>query len=100
MFGLGAPEIIVIGVIVLILFGAKRLPDIGKGLGGAIREFKSVKKELNLEGDEEDSKQEGKEEKEPGIEGKIAETVAGRIPGVKKVINAKKTVDKVSKLIK
>jgi sec-independent protein translocase protein TatA len=47
MFGLGAGELLVIGVIVVLLFGAKRLPDIGKGVGGAIREFRKVKKDLS-----------------------------------------------------
>ena len=46
MFGLGTYELIIIGVIIFILFGAKRLPEIGKGLGGAIREFRNVKKEI------------------------------------------------------
>ncbi|MBN1277657.1 MAG: twin-arginine translocase TatA/TatE family subunit [Deltaproteobacteria bacterium] len=47
MFGLGATELIIIAVILFFLFGAKRLPEIGKGLGGAIREFRKVKGELN-----------------------------------------------------
>jgi sec-independent protein translocase protein TatA len=51
MFGLGAGELIVVGVIVFLLFGTKRLPDIGKGLGGAIREFRKVKKDLSLSQD-------------------------------------------------
>ena len=46
MFGLGPSELLIIAVIVLILFGAKRLPEIGKGLGGAIREFRNVRKDL------------------------------------------------------
>lgn len=37
---LGGPEILVIGVIALLMFGAKRLPEVGRGLGRAIREFK------------------------------------------------------------
>lgn len=40
MFGLGATELIIILVIVIILFGASRLPEIGKGIGEAIRNFK------------------------------------------------------------
>ena len=41
MFGIGTQEILVILVIVLVVFGAKRLPEIGGGLGRAIRNFKS-----------------------------------------------------------
>ncbi len=53
MFGFGAGELVVIGIILFFLFGAKRLPERGKGLGGAVREFKKVKKDLSLneEGD-------------------------------------------------
>ncbi|UCD34083.1 MAG: twin-arginine translocase TatA/TatE family subunit [Nitrospiraceae bacterium] len=40
MFGLGATELIIILVIVIILFGASRLPEIGRGIGEAIRNFK------------------------------------------------------------
>ena len=40
MFGIGMPELIVILVIVLIIFGAGKLPEIGTGLGRAIRGFK------------------------------------------------------------
>jgi sec-independent protein translocase protein TatA len=40
MFGLGVQELIVIFLIVMVLFGAKKLPEIGKGLGKGIREFK------------------------------------------------------------
>ena len=51
MFGLGPTEMLIILVIVLLIFGAKRLPEIGKGIGGAIREFKNVKKELSPDGE-------------------------------------------------
>ncbi|MBW2203787.1 MAG: twin-arginine translocase TatA/TatE family subunit [Deltaproteobacteria bacterium] len=43
MFGLGPTELIIIAIIVLLIFGAKRLPDIGKGLGGAIKYREGVR---------------------------------------------------------
>lgn len=45
MFGLGLQELIVILIIVLVLFGASRLPEIGKGIGQAIRNFKKATSE-------------------------------------------------------
>lgn len=40
MFGLGSQELIIILVIVVVLFGAKRLPQLGAGLGKGIKNFK------------------------------------------------------------
>ena len=40
MFGLGAPEIIVILIVALVIFGPKKLPELGKSLGQGIREFR------------------------------------------------------------
>jgi sec-independent protein translocase protein TatA len=45
MFGIGMPELIVILVIVLIIFGAGKLPEIGAGMGKAIRNFKGASQE-------------------------------------------------------
>lgn len=42
MFGIGMPELIVILVIVLVVFGAGRLPEIGSALGKSIKNFKSA----------------------------------------------------------
>ena len=41
MFGFGATELAIILVIVVILFGARRLPEIGAGVGKAIKNFKA-----------------------------------------------------------
>ena len=57
--GLGMPELIIILVIILVIFGAGKLPQIGEGMGKAIRNFKSgISKEENNEPDkiEEDKK--------------------------------------------
>jgi sec-independent protein translocase protein TatA len=40
MFGLGYQELLIILVIVLILFGANRLPELAKSLGSSVKEFK------------------------------------------------------------
>ncbi len=40
MFGLGAGEILVIGVVAFILFGPQKLPEVARGIGRAIRRFK------------------------------------------------------------
>jgi sec-independent protein translocase protein TatA len=41
VFGLGATELLIILAIVVVLFGARRLPEIGSGLGKAIKNFKT-----------------------------------------------------------
>lgn len=46
MFGLGIPELILIFVVALIVFGPKRLPEIGRTLGKAMSEFKKATDEL------------------------------------------------------
>jgi sec-independent protein translocase protein TatA len=46
MFGLGIPELIVIFVIALVVFGPKKLPDLGKSIGRAMSEFKKAQQEF------------------------------------------------------
>jgi len=49
MFGLGGPEIVLILVVVLLLFGAKKLPELARGLGSGIKEFKKATNDINSE---------------------------------------------------
>ena len=51
MFGLGFPEIILILVIVILIFGTSRIPELGRGLGEGIRNFKK-----SVKGDDDDKK--------------------------------------------
>lgn len=46
MFGLGSSEIILIAIVILVLFGAKKIPDMMQGLGRGIREFKKASKDI------------------------------------------------------
>ncbi len=103
MFGLGPTELIIIAVIIFFIFGAKRIPEIGKGLGGAVREFRNIKKVVRSQ-DTAENGQGGKEAKEEkgapkSIETKLGEKVLEQVPGVKKVMDVKKKAEKVKKMI-
>ncbi|MCH8980952.1 twin-arginine translocase TatA/TatE family subunit [candidate division KSB1 bacterium] len=49
MGSIGMPELIIIFLVVLLLFGSKRLPELAKGLGKGMREFKKATRELRDE---------------------------------------------------
>ena len=49
MFGLGMPELVIILVIALVVFGGRKIPEIGAGLGKAIQNFKKSVSEVKNE---------------------------------------------------
>jgi sec-independent protein translocase protein TatA len=96
MFGLGLPEILVILAIFLFLFGAKRLPQIGEGLGKTVRELRKIRVERKA----------GKEKEKGDQKGNFISDLkkeVEEIPGLKEAKEIKETADKVkniSKLLK
>jgi len=92
MFGLGLPEILVILVIFLFLFGAKKLPQIGEGLGKTVRELRKIRNGKKAE------KEKGKEEEKGNQKGNLISDLkkeVEEIPGLKEVKDIKKTADQV-----
>ena len=59
LVGIGMPEIIVLALIVLLLFGGKKIPELMKGLGKGVKSFKDGMKEIETD-DEGTNEQNGK----------------------------------------
>lgn len=107
MFGLGATELIIIALIILLIFGAKRIPEIGKGIGGAVREMKNIKKEMNTSSSKlpsekaEESTESEDEAKIPSLIGEgIKKQVLNHVPIAKKAMAFTDKVKKVNEIIK
>jgi len=102
MFGLGVPELIIIGVIILLIFGPKLIPEIGKGLGGALREFKNIGKEIKASPKKTDSSTKLLEERSDvtsSLQNMVTQKVMENVPGVKKVMDINDKVNKVKEII-
>jgi len=56
LIGLGTQELIIILIIVILVFGVNKIPQLGKGLGEGIRNFKSSIKEISEDSDKKQSK--------------------------------------------
>ena len=64
--GIGMQELLIIFLVVLLLFGAKRIPDIASGMGRGIRDFKKALKDTKDELTVDSSSTENKDEKKNG----------------------------------
>jgi sec-independent protein translocase protein TatA len=98
MFGLGLPEMIVIGVIILLIFGAKRLPEIGKGLGKTAKEIKDISRDMKKSKEKSKEKKGEEEGAGPPEEDEAKETLLDDIkPVVKDIKDIKEKADKIRK---
>mgnify|MGYP001081655590 CR=1 FL=1 len=93
MFGLGLPEILVILVIIFLLFGAKRLPEIGAGLGKTVKELRKIRDEKKAE------KEKEKEGQKKTLVSDLKKEVE-KIPGLKEMKEIKETADEVKNITK
>jgi len=93
MFGLGLPEILIILVIFLLLFGAKRLPDIGAGLGKTVKELRKIRDEKRAE------KESEKGDRKGNLISDLKKEVE-EIPGLKEAREIKETAKQVKDITK
>jgi sec-independent protein translocase protein TatA len=60
LFSLGMPEILLIALVVLLIFGGKKIPELMRGLGKGVNEFKKgmkdIEEQINEEGDKKEEK--------------------------------------------
>ena len=99
MFGLGFQEILLILVIIFLLFGVKRLPEIGKGLGETMREIRKIRDDRKTGKEKEKEKDKDKENQKGSLISEIKKEVE-EIPGLKEAKEIKETVDKVKNVTK
>jgi len=101
MFGLGVPELIIIALIILLFFGAKRLPGIGTGLGKTVKEVRNIKKELSgqKKKTEKSETAEASKSEEKTLEGKMADKVLNKVPGVEHARKIKEKAEKIKKMV-
>ena len=93
MFGLGYQEILLILVILFLLFGVKKLPEIGKGLGETVKEIRKIRGEKKL------GKEKGREDQKGDLISGLKKEVE-EIPGLKEAKEIKETADKVKSITK
>jgi sec-independent protein translocase protein TatA len=91
MFGLGLPEILVILVIIFLIFGAKRLPEIGAGLGKTVKELRKIRDERKTANEKGDQKKNLVSDLKKEAE---------KIPGLKEAKEIKETINQVKNITK
>lgn len=104
MFGLGTQELVIILFIAFFIFGAKRLPEIGSGLGKAIRGFKESSRDAKPDAKEREKETQTTVEtsKEGNSHRKknLIEKEFEKVPGVKEVQEIKEKADKLKQISK
>ena len=93
MFGLGFQEILLILVILFLLFGVKKLPEIGKGLGETMKEIRKIRDERKA------GKEKNKEDQKGDLISNMKKEVE-EIPGLKEAKEIKETADKIKNITK
>jgi sec-independent protein translocase protein TatA len=73
MMGLGTQELMLIFLVILIFFGAKKIPEMARGLGKGVSEFKKGMNELQTEIQKEDSKEDDLKRREADLAKREAE---------------------------
>lgn len=94
MFGIGTPEIIIIIVVALLIFGPSKLPDLGKSLGKGLREFKKAttefKDQVNPLNNENNEDEKTMEAHQLGLETNHANSSNEEKPSAKRLAQARK----------
>ncbi len=100
MFGLGFSELIIIGVIVLLIFGARRLPEIGRGLGKTVKEIRNISRDAKKEGKKDASSEPDAapepEKKAHSRSGNLKDKIE-ELPGVEEIKSVQETASQVRK---
>ncbi len=100
MFGFGHTELLIILLLAVVLFGAKRLPEIGKALGRIGSEYREGKNSVRPDQGKGTSDQAEPDAPESGldIEAEIKNQIVSRMPGVGRLNRLKKTAEMVNKV--
>ena len=87
--GLGMPELLIILFVILLLFGSKKLPELAKGFGKAVGEFKRTQRETEFK-----IKEEPKEKKEVKEEKKTEEKIEAAVESGEETTQTEKSETK------